>query len=216
MARGTRTAMADFPRRLAGRGDVGALRRFDDAVAGRGDASRVVLLAKRREQPLLQDPPREGVGQTLLEPVADLDAGPAFGRGNQEEHSVVPVLPSQPPLLMRAKRHVLDGLAAQGRDRGDHDLGRALTLELRELGLDRRLSAGIENPSVVVDPRRRLGGNLVRLSRRCEQRAKDDATDQNFTCGAFSAPASAWKNCLAVNPIRRATSDPGKMRIAVL
>lgn len=120
-------------------------------------------------------------------------------------------------------RHVLDGVAVQSRNDRDDDLRRALALEIGELCRDRRFGAGVENARIVVDPRRGLGGDVVRQDRRSENRRDDaggqrdrEATDQNFTWGTFSAPGSAWKNCLAVKPITRATRDPGNTRIAVL
>lgn len=120
-------------------------------------------------------------------------------------------------------RRVLDRVAVERGDDRDDDLSRADALEIRELRRDRRFSPGVENARVVVDPRRGLGGDFVRRSRRSEDRRGDaegqrdqKAMRQNFTCGGFSAPGSAWKNGLAVNPIRRATSVAGKMRIAVL
>ena len=205
--------------------NIGAAGGRDDPVTGRENPRRLLPLAKRGKELVLEDPPRKRVGEAILETVADLDARPPVGDRNQKQDAVVFFLLTQTPGLDDPHRQILDRLAVEG-GHEDHDhLVRALALERGELPFDRRFRALVEHPRVVVDAGLGLCGDVERSGRRhgghegegAEER-DDSATDQNqnFTCGTLSAPASASKNSFGPNPLKLATSEAGKTRIAVL
>jgi hypothetical protein len=67
-------------------------------------------------------------------------------------------------------------LAVERGDRGDDDLCRRRALEIDQPAFDRVLGAVVEDAGVVVDARRRLGGDLERRRR---PRRQENAGDQD-------------------------------------
>src|SRR5262249_54984386 len=124
--------------------------RLDDPDAGRRGPARVRLLAERREEPLLEDAAGEGVGEPVLEAVPDLDPRLPVGEGDQEENAVVLPLLAETPTLVESVGEVLDRFSVEGREDRDDDLGRALPLVARELGLDRLRAPRIQRARPVV------------------------------------------------------------------
>ena len=102
---------------------------------------------------VVQDLPRPGVGEPILQAVADLDPHAALLPGHHEEGAVVDALAAELPRLEDAHRVVLDRIALEAVHREDGDLGARPPLEVLELGLDAVADRRGHDPRPVVHPR---------------------------------------------------------------
>ncbi|OIQ65412.1 hypothetical protein GALL_530280 [mine drainage metagenome] len=96
----------------------------------------------------MNDHAGERVGQHRLQAVTHLDADLALGRSDQEQHAVVLGLGADAPGATQLVAVVLDLVALQARDGGDHQLVTGLGLQLGKptgqlLGRLRRQHMGV-------------------------------------------------------------------------
>ncbi len=123
--------------RALGRGRQGfAIDQPDDLLDAGGDAAVKITLAQARRDQLADDPFAEGIVQHPFEPIAHLDAQGPVILGDDQQHAVVDLLPSQLPLLHHPHRVLLDRLGLGGGDQQQRDLAPLALFESTQPLLD--------------------------------------------------------------------------------
>src|SRR5262245_14333433 len=144
----------------------------DDIVDAAVDAAGKVVGAKARDDRVLDDEPRDRVGERAFEPVADLDAHLALVWRHDQHHAVVLVLLSDPPAAAELDPVILDRGALQRLERHHHELVGGLGLERGELVVERRARGGIEDVGLVHHAAAE-GGKLERRRGESQQSEKE-------------------------------------------
>src|SRR5262245_15744460 len=120
-----------------------------DVVDAAVDAAGKVVGTKARDDCVLDDEPRDRVGERAFEPVADLDAHLALVRRHDQHHAVVLVLLADTPVAPELDPVILDRGALQRFERHHHELVGGLGLERGELVIERSAGSGIEDIGLV-------------------------------------------------------------------
>src|SRR5262245_2376532 len=132
-----------------------------ERVDARLDPARVVVLAKPRNDLVVDDPFRGHVGDGPLEAVPDLDPDFPVLREDEEDGAVVGLLLTRPPLLRGADGEVLESEPLRDASIDpDEDLIRGVALELSELLVQSLGDARAEDVRPIGDVSGRLFRNL--------------------------------------------------------
>src|SRR5262249_34957901 len=109
-----------------------------ERVHARVQAAGVIAVAKVRRDLLGDDPPRERVRHSALEPVTDLDPHTAIVFRDDDDDAVVRLPAADLPRLRYAQRELLDRLGLHALHHQHDNLTALALLERRELLLERR------------------------------------------------------------------------------
>ena len=151
-----------------------AAHHLHDVVDAARNAPLKVVGAKPRQDGVLDDETRDGVGQRAFQPVADLDAHLALVRRDDQQRPVVRALLPDAPVAAELIAVVFDRGILQRAQGHDDDLVAALGLHRRELVGQRLPRRRVENVGFIDD----TAGEL-REGQRVRQRGERRATATN-------------------------------------
>src|SRR6185503_18143582 len=124
----------------------------DDGIQTRPDAVGHLPLAEAWGHLLAQDGGRDGVGESALQPIADLDPHLPVVEEDQEDDAVVEALLADAPCLGEPDRIVLEALPLEGAEDRDHHLVAAALLTLGEACLQAIAIGRRQRAREIVDP----------------------------------------------------------------
>jgi hypothetical protein len=145
------------------------------------DTAREIAGAEARQDRIVDDDPRQGIGEDRLQSVADFDTDLALVRRDDQEHAIVELLGADAPVPAELIAVVLDLVALQRWQRHHHHLIGALILELFQLLGERLLILRAQQIRVVDHAAGQRGkgwggGNRKqRKAKRGDKRQNEDA-----------------------------------------